>query len=181
MRLIYQGTDITDSVDIISAVHRDVSDRRCDGLERRLTMRRRGMAGDPNRRHDTADGKRIQHGTLYLTIVPERQLPHPCDGRKSSTRRKAWASYADKRLRTSSSNARQRAAWRADYTALKEADISVPHQEERRMRGVSAAAGAPGGRGAENGIRAIHGNRRSGGARSWRQARSLRLRRSSRA
>lgn len=101
MRLIYQGTDITDSVDIVSAVHRDVSDGRCDCLELTLDHATAWYGWGPQ----TDDTIQLTEngystGTLYLnTIVPEEDsFRILATAGKSSTRRKAWASYADKTL-----------------------------------------------------------------------------------
>ncbi len=101
MRLIYQGTDITDSVDIVSAVHRDVSDGRCDCLELTLDHATAWYGWEPQ----TDDTIQLTEngystGTLYLnTIVPEGDsFRILATAGKSSTRRKAWASYADKTL-----------------------------------------------------------------------------------
>ena len=117
MRLIYQGTDITDSVDIISAVHRDVSDRRCDGLELTLDHAAAWYGWGPQTDDTillTENG--YSTGTLYLETASAslRRQERAARGAKRGQATRT------KRLRTSSSNARQRAAWRADYTALKE-------------------------------------------------------------
>jgi len=101
MRLYYEGTDITEDVDIVSAIHRDVSDGRCDCLELTLDHAAAWYRWGP-KQDDTiqlTDGA-YSTGTLYLnTVVPEgdsyRILATASKGKAS---RKAWESYANKTL-----------------------------------------------------------------------------------
>lgn len=96
MQLIYQGTDITNYVEIAQANHRDAASGRCDALE--ITLE---SASDWFRWQPVEDDTiRVTHdgydtGTLYLNRV------YPEDGRytihatslPSSARKKAWKSY----------------------------------------------------------------------------------------
>lgn len=101
MRLIYEGTDITDSVDVVECSHRDVSGGRCDSTEIVLENAHAWYRWNPQR-DDAIEIVQDQYttGRLYLSAV------YPEDGRyrilatslPSSARRKANAAYANMRL-----------------------------------------------------------------------------------
>ena len=73
VKLIYQGTDITDNVDIIECVHNDVSGTECDCLNIKVDHADKWFRWGPQK-NDTLQVQRSGYdsGTLYLnTITPE--------------------------------------------------------------------------------------------------------------
>ncbi len=73
VRLIYQGTDVTDDVDIIECVHNDVCGRESDCLNIKVDHADKWFRWGPQK-NDTLQVKRSGYdsGTLYLnTILPE--------------------------------------------------------------------------------------------------------------
>lgn len=101
MQLIYQGTDITDSVDVVEAVYRDVSDGRADSLD--LVLEHPGAWVQWKPRLD--DVMELSQGTLRTgklflnTIAPEEDhFRILATAAKSRTRRRAWGSYQEKTL-----------------------------------------------------------------------------------
>ena len=73
VRLIYQGTDVTDDVDIIECVHNDVCGGESDCLNIRVDHADKWFRWGPQK-NDTLQVKRSGYdsGTLYLnTIIPE--------------------------------------------------------------------------------------------------------------
>lgn len=101
MRLYYQGTDITDDVDIVSAVHRDVSDGRQDCLELVLDHAAAWYRWGPKRDDmiRIIDGE-YDTGTTYLSaIAPEGDSFRIfATAGKSNARRKAWESFENRTL-----------------------------------------------------------------------------------
>lgn len=96
MEIIYQGTDITDYVNVRKCVHRDVSGGRCDALEMELDNAARWISWGPEQDDTILVADRgYSTGKLYLnTILPE-------DGKyriiatslPSTARQRAWASF----------------------------------------------------------------------------------------
>jgi phage protein D len=101
MKLYYEDTDITDDVDIVSAVHRDVSGGRSDCLE--LTL---DHAATWNRwKPQIDDSIELAYngyttGRLFLnTILPEGDRYRIlATGARRSAQRKAWAAFEGKTL-----------------------------------------------------------------------------------
>ncbi|MBQ8507221.1 MAG: phage late control D family protein [Clostridia bacterium] len=101
MRLIYQGTDISDYVDMHSCVHRDVSGGRCDSIDIEFEHAGNWYAWQPAR----DDVIEVEHdgyttGRLYLnTILPEngryRLIATSLPG---SAMRRTWQSFRDMTL-----------------------------------------------------------------------------------
>lgn len=102
MRLYYEGTDISDDVDIIRCVHKDVSGGRCDCLEIELENASAWYKWGPKQ-----DDKLIavrgsyQTGILYLnTIVPQNgRFRILATSTPSAARRKSWNTYDHMRMR----------------------------------------------------------------------------------
>lgn len=101
MQLYYENADITDDVDIVSAVHRDVSGGRSDCLE--LTL---DHAATWNRwKPQIDDSIELAYngyttGRLFLnTILPEGDRYRIlATGTRRSAQRKAWAAFEGKTL-----------------------------------------------------------------------------------
>lgn len=101
MQLIYNGTDITEDVDVVKAIHRDVSGGRCDCLELVLENAAAWYRWQPQ----TDDTLRLTKesydtGDLYLnTILPEAgRYRLLATSTPSAARRKANKTYENMKL-----------------------------------------------------------------------------------
>ena len=101
MQLYYEGTNITDDVDVVKGIHRDVSGGRCDCLELVLENAAAWYRWQPK----TDDVIRVTYGSydtgeLYLnTILPEAgKYRILATSTPSSARRKANGAYEAMKL-----------------------------------------------------------------------------------
>ncbi len=101
MNVIYNGTNITDDVDVKRCIHRDVSGGRRDMLDIEFEYSNKWFGWNPQR-DDTIqiELNGYDTGKLYVnTILPEQgRYRIIATGAKSAARRKAWASYEKKTL-----------------------------------------------------------------------------------
>lgn len=101
MVLYYEGTDITDDVNIVTCVHRDVSGGRCDSLEIVLEDAAAWYAWKPQKddRIEAALGK-YTTGILYFsTAIPEDgKFKIIATSTPSAIHRKAWRSFENMTL-----------------------------------------------------------------------------------
>lgn len=102
MRLIYEGSDVTDYAVIRKCVHTDVSGGRCDSLDIELENADRWLRWGP-KQDDTlevTEGK-YTTGKLYLsTIMPEDDhFRVIATSLKSAAKRKAWQSFTGATIR----------------------------------------------------------------------------------
>lgn len=101
MQLIYNGTDITDDVDIVKCVHRDVSGGRCDLLEIELENANAWYRWQPQRDDVLiAALNGYDTGAMYLnSVLPEAgRYKILATSIPSAARRRAYASYENIRL-----------------------------------------------------------------------------------
>lgn len=101
MQLIYNDTDITDSVEVISAIHREYSSDRCDCLDLEVANARAWLGWQPK----TDDVIEVIHrgystGKLYVnTIMPDGDTYRIAStGMKTKANVRAWGSYHNKTL-----------------------------------------------------------------------------------
>ena len=94
--LYYEGTEITDYVDIKSCIHRDVSGGRADGLDILLDNAARWFAWGPKRDDRIlASHKGYDTGIMYISqILPEDgKFRLRATSAPSSVKRRAWNAY----------------------------------------------------------------------------------------
>lgn len=101
MQLIYNGTDITDDVDIVKCVHKDVSGSKCDLLEIELENAKAWYRWQPQRDDVLiAALNGYDTGAMYLnSVLPEAgRYKILATSIPSAARRRAYASYENIRL-----------------------------------------------------------------------------------
>ena len=101
MRLIYEGRDITESVNITGAIHHEYSCGRCDCLDITLENAKAWFGWSPKQNDTlelTQDG--YTTGTLYLNaMLPAGDTYRIlATGAKSGTQKKRWKSYRNMKL-----------------------------------------------------------------------------------
>ena len=103
LSLIYEGVDITDSVDIKECVFRDVSGRECDCLDMKLDHAERWLRWGP-RKNDTIQVKRGGYDTktLYLNTIALEDGAYRvyATSAKSQTFPRRWQTFEGKSLQT---------------------------------------------------------------------------------
>lgn len=102
MRLYYEGTDITDDVDIRACVHNDVSGGKCDMLDIEFENAAQWMRWKPQQDDVImAEEGRYTTGALYInTFIPSGdRFRVLATSLKSVARRKAWQSFTNAKLK----------------------------------------------------------------------------------
>ncbi len=102
MRLYYEGTDITDDVDVCACTHNDASGGKCDMLDIELENAAQWMRWKPGQ-DDVIEAVEGQYttGALYInTFIPSGdRFRVLATSLKSVARRKAWQSFTGAKIK----------------------------------------------------------------------------------
>lgn len=102
MHLYYEGTDITDDVDVCACIHNDASGGKCDMLDIEFENADRWMRWKPQQ-DDMIEATECGYttGTLYInTFIPSGdRFRVLATSLKSVARRKVWQSFKDAKLK----------------------------------------------------------------------------------
>lgn len=103
MRLYYEGVDITDDINIVSAVHRDISGGRCDCLDIALDHAQAWYRWKPQ----INDSIMMTHNGYFTGMLFLDTIAPPENGRyrilatsiKRSARKKQWYCYKNSTIK----------------------------------------------------------------------------------